>query len=292
MSRHNLSSTGPLKSLIEFTALNPVGWFAYRVANRLSVYLSQAHEWAKESRRNAGKPEPKDALEISLEQLFQQPAVSSGPFQGLRYPSTRAIGSAIWPKLLGLYESELHPVIEELLANRYTSIIDIGCAEGYYAIGLALRSPEAQIYAYDTNARAKELCAQMADLNGVHNRLHLGDFCTRDVLKSIPLGHRALVVSDCEGYEGQLFDKAIAEHLKGHDVIIETHDFIDIELSNRIREAFAETHHIRSIKSTDDIEKGHTYRSPLLERYTTRERFVILREARPFIMEWLIMTSK
>lgn len=283
---------GLLKKIVELTALNPIGWFVYRVLNRLSAYLGQPHAWAKEYRRNAGEPEPKDALEISLEQLFQDSTVFSGPFQGLRYPSNRAIGSAIWPKLLGLYEAELHPVLEELLKNHYTSIVDIGCAEGYYAVGLALRSPEAQIYAFDTNPRAKELCERMADLNGVRDRLHLGDFCTREVLKSIPLGQRSLVISDCEGYEGQLFDKEVAEHLRGHDVIIETHDFIDIELSGRIRKALADTHDVRSIKSTDDIEKAHTYRSPLLERYTTRERFVILREARPFIMEWLIMTSK
>jgi len=45
-----------------------------------------------------------------------------------------------------------------------------------------------------------------------------------------------------------------------HDLIIEAHDFIDIEISPKLRSAFAKTHDIQSIKSIDDIERAHTYR--------------------------------
>jgi hypothetical protein len=58
----------------------------------------------------------------------------------------------------------------------------------------------------------------------------------------------------------------------------------------KMRDAFAKTHRIRSIKSVDDIEKAHTYIDRTLEPYSRSERYRILREGRPAIMEWLVMT--
>jgi precorrin-6B methylase 2 len=184
----------------------------------------------------------------------------------------------------------LHPVLDELLRNGYNTVVDVGCAEGYYAVGFALRLPHAQVYAFDTDSNARQLCAEMARLNGVADRIHIGEFCNEEVLRSIPLGERALIMSDCEGYEGSLFNGQLAEFLFKHDVIIETHDFIDIELSVKMRDAFAKTHHVRSIKSVDDIEKAHTFNDPALESYSTWDKYRILRENRPAIMEWLVMT--
>ena len=57
--------------------------------------------------------------------------------------------------------------------------------------------------------------------------------------ESIPLGARALIISDCEGYEGVLFNRHVADYLARHDVVIEIHDLVDIELSIKVRGAFA-----------------------------------------------------
>jgi hypothetical protein len=196
------------------------------------------------------------------------------------------------PKLLGSYESELHPFIEEMLGNAYTSIVDIGCAEGYYAVGFGLRLTKADIYAFDVDFRARRLCAQLSELNGLNGRMHIGDFCDAATFNEIPLGRRALIMSDCEGYESTLFKPEIAALLSKHDLIIETHDFIDLNISLELRGAFQETHRIRSIKSTDDIEKAHTYLCERLEKYDLQTRRLAFGERRPAIMEWLVMTPK
>jgi hypothetical protein len=132
----------------------------------------------------------------------------------------------------------------------------------------------------------------MAKLNGLDGRVRIGGFCDEAALRSIPLGGKALIISDCEGYEGVLFTSEIAEFLARHDIIVETHDFIDIDISSRLRDVFARTHQVRSIKSTDDIEKAHTYRYSQLDRYDTKTRRLILGERRPAIMEWLAMTPR
>lgn len=135
----------------------------------------------------------------------------------------------------------------------------IGCAEGYYAVGLGLRLRNADIYAFDTDPRARQACAEMARLNGVDSRIHIGGLCDKNVLRSLPLGIRALIVADCEGYGKELFDDEMGQFLAKHGLIIEAHDFIDIDISSHLRAVFSKIHCVH-IRSTDDIPKAQTYR--------------------------------
>jgi len=89
--------------------------------------------------------------------------------------------------LLGTYELELHSVIEEAIAKRFERIIDIGCADGYYAVGLAMRT-NATVYAFDCEPREREYCRQMALTNGVHQRVHVRSWCSGRELKSLATG--------------------------------------------------------------------------------------------------------
>lgn len=275
------------KNLVERTARNPIAWSFFRLCGRLSYYLDRPYSYAQIVRREA---ERDDMLSKVTTDLFPELTVTDGPFRGLRYSAAKSFCGALLPKLLGSYESELQAVLDEMLKTGYSTVVDIGCAEGYYAVGLARALPQVEVYAFDTDSEAKQMCLDMAKLNGVADRVHIGGLCDEEVLRTLPLGHHALILSDCEGYEGRLFNTRMAEFLRRHDVIIETHDFIDIELSVKIRHAFAMTHQIQSIKSLDDIERAHSYNSPKLQRYSTRERCLILSEMRPAIMEWFVMT--
>jgi hypothetical protein len=77
-----------------------------------------------------------------------------------------------------------------------------------------------------------------------------------------------------------------------HDLIVEAHDFIDIETSPNLRRVFAQSHKVEIISSTDDVEKAHAYQFAELDRYSTGERFTILGERRPGIMKWLVLTAQ
>lgn len=283
----NLKEVG--KHVVGNTAKNPLAWSVYRACGRLSRSLGRVYGHAHFSKEMGERDQRLNEL---VSELFPKPQVAAGPFKRMLYPGAQSFGSALLPKLLGSYESELHPFIEEMLANEYTSIVDIGCAEGYYAVGFGLRCATSHVYAFDVDFRARKLCAQLAELNGLNDRMHIGGFCDTTVLKAIPLGRRSLIVSDCEGYEGTLFTPEIAALLWQHDFIIETHDFIDLHISLKLRKAFQETHEIRSIKSTDDIEKAHTYRYEQMEHYDLQTRRLAFGERRPAIMEWLVMTPK
>src|SRR6202012_121812 len=100
--------------------------------------------------------------------------VNGGPFQGMKYlPESH--GSALAPKLVGSYEAEISAMIEEYCARGgAANVVDIGCDEGYYAVGMALRLPLAKVYAFDIDSRAQRDCAQMAALNNVQDRVVIG----------------------------------------------------------------------------------------------------------------------
>jgi precorrin-6B methylase 2 len=274
-----------LKKVVERTARSPVGWSFYGGCKRISNVFERVH-WVAQNAREL------DFIKATAYQLFPSLMVAHGPFKGLGYPSAESAASALLPKLLGSYESELHSAIEELLKNGYDTIVDIGCAEGYYAVGFAMRKPNAEVFAYDLNPHAQHACAEMAKLNDVAGRVHISGMCDQAVLRSSPLGERSLILSDCEGYEATLFTREIAEFLLKHDLIIETHDAVDMETSAKVRAAFEGTHHVCSIWSLDDIEKAHRYRYPELDSKGTQERHRILREERANIMEWLVVTSR
>ena len=107
--------------------------------------------------------------------------VASGPFAGMKYASG-SIGSRLLPKILGTYELELHPTIEKICQRSFDLIIDVGAAEGYYAVGMALRNSDAEVIAFETEVGGQNLIKEMADINGVADRVSVRGFCDSESL--------------------------------------------------------------------------------------------------------------
>jgi len=108
----------------------------------------------------------------SLKLIFGNsiPTILNGPFKGLRYLSL-STGSVLLAKIMGSYEEPIRHIFEKIVSEkRYKKIIDIGCAEGYYAVGLAMLLPRCQITAIDNNSFALYLCKKLAKLNHTKKR--------------------------------------------------------------------------------------------------------------------------
>ena len=255
----------------------------------LSRTIIPLAEFSQIARIRGGVGEP---IPASLRPIFMDMTVLNGVFAGMKYPEMASVGSKFLPKLLGSYEKELQPLLEKICDDQYSEIVDVGCAEGYYAVGLALRIKAAKVFAFDTNVEAIRLCEAMAQLNGVSERVTTGAFCDAKTLMRLPLTEKALIVSDCEGYEKELFSKDTLPFLTQHELLIEVHDFIDIEISSYLRELFEESHHIEVISSIDDIKKAQQYEYKELEGFSLEEKRKILREDRPAIMEWFYMKPR
>lgn len=273
-----------VRKLVSHVLRNDVAW---RILN---ATLIRAADYAK---RERGRVESVDRAFIieALRSIAPDGAVKHGPFEGMRYPAMKSVCSSLAPKLLGSYEKELHPTIERLCQQDYSEIVTVGCAEGYYAVGLAMRIKTARVFVYDIDSEAIRLCLQMARMNNVAERFAAGSFCDANTLRSLPLTKRALIVSDCEGYEEQLFRDDVVRYLAGHDLLVEVHDCINIEISGALRRRFARTHAITVVRSLDDITKAQWYDFEELRGYDLSTRRKLLAEHRPSIMEWFYMTA-
>lgn len=181
-----------------------------------------------------------------LKDLFaDNRTILSGPFKGLRYLD-QSSGSVLLPKLLGTYEAALHPWIDEVLAGNYATLIDIGCAEGHYAVGLARACSDLTVFAYDLNPKAQELCRRLAELNGVKGRVKIETECGRRELEQHADG-KTLIICDIEGAEFELLDPQKTPALKNCDLIIEAHDFINPDITPTLKQRFQPTHRIETV---------------------------------------------
>lgn len=226
--------------------------------------------------------------------ILKEPVVRNGFFKGMRYPDFLAAGSAIYPKFIGSYESELTPTLNEILKKKYELIIDVGCAEGYYAVGLAKLMPHAKILAYDTDPRARNLCKQIAVLNKVVDRIDIKGTLTAFELGNISIiPNKTLIISDCEGYEKKLFTVDNIQHLKDCSILIETHDLFDMSISEYLKNLFYNTHQSPIvISSLDDIKKAQTYQYEETTHLDLNLMKIIFEEQRKAIMEWLYFVPK
>lgn len=159
--------------------------------------------------------------------------VLDGPFRGMKYPRESLLDRNGIPVLFGAYELELHGAIEEVALRRYDAVVDLGAAEGCYAVGLALRTG-ARVYAFDCEPRERAYCRRMARENGVDDLVRVRGWCSRETLCHLA-GGRSLVISDCEGYEAELFSPDVAAALRHADLIIELHEVPGVDVRGAIR---------------------------------------------------------
>jgi hypothetical protein len=173
-------------------------------------------------------------------------AVQSGPFAGMRFE----VGCGDATKLLGTYEMELHEPLARLLASDFPVIVDVGAAEGYYAVGLALRYPGKRVIAYEALEPLRAKVDHLAQLNRVATRIDLRGFCDPPALRELGDALRgALLVVDIEGYEDTLLDPAQVPALAGSTILVETHDHEVPGCHARVIERFAASHRILSYQS-------------------------------------------
>lgn len=200
--------------------------------------MPQAYEWL----RNRYKPDARLNRAIIRRQGL---VVSGGPFEGMKYIGD-SHGSRLVPKLIGSYELELHDVIVEILASPPSVVVDVGCAEGYYAVGFATALPNATIFAYDIDPGSRKLCDELGALNGIDKNLVIRGECNCEELESLPLDN-ALILCDCEGYELDLLCPDKAPSLKNARMLVELHDFSVPGITAELLRRFKKTHHLELI---------------------------------------------
>ena len=232
----------------------------------------------------------------SLEFLHQREnlVVLTGPFEGMKYIDTSNCSSLL-PKIIGTYEQPLIPYINQVILNKYNYIYDVGCAEGYYAVGFQLSSPGSKVIAYDNNPEALNNCSKLAFLNSVDQAISLeslfdSNFLIKEQNKSLAPGKsKHLIFMDVEGSEITLLNPILNPDVLLCDLIVELHDCFIPGITQRVLSYFEDTHAIQVVydypwRKIPDLNGDLTLDDEMLE--------FSMNEFRPKGMSWLVAIKR
>jgi len=216
--------------------------------------------------------------------------VQTGPFKGMVIvPNTMWGDGDTASKLLGLYEDELHGFVNDAIANNPDTVINVGCAEGYYSVGMATRLPSSQVFAIDMDERSMHVVNENVAANGVTNvsainavvdTAWLQNHC-KDLVNP-------LLIFDCEGAELELLDPDQVPALGHANILVECHDCIVGGITDTLTKRFQDTH---TVKYTAQTVKD-SYQFDFLQPLSDCDKWALVHEGRPSTMTWLYMVPK
>jgi hypothetical protein len=217
--------------------------------------------------------------------------VLSGPFRGMTL-TPMSYAEHLGPFLLGTYEAELHPWLEQIISqgHHHAEVLDIGAKFGYYAIGLARRIPGSRVWAFDTDRWARRATREMAATNQTP-LVSVAGFCSPRWLNRHLLPGSFFLV-DCEGYEGELFSgRTVTQALDTATVLVEIHDDLVPGVGKKVRERFSATHDVQSVTSSGGGTAARPDLPVDLSFLTPTEATSATHEVRG-AQEWLLFTPR
>ena len=189
--------------------------------------------------------------------------VMSGPFDGMKFE--RKCGDI--SKLFGTYELELHEVFKKLKNRNYTTVIDIGAAEGYYAVGVTRWNLNCKVIAFEAIPELHEKINYLAQINNAASRIEINGFCDYEQLNGLgEMLNGAFLIVDIEGYEKKLLDPQIIPLLQKCTILVETHDHEVPGCYDTIVQRFQSSHEITVYKSRPRVMEDYPLRPSTVSR--------------------------
>jgi hypothetical protein len=225
--------SSPTVSVIRLkTALKNLATAVLPESTATAIWAYRSRNYQIQYVKNIGIPSDNEAFVRSF-----GTTVLAGPFQGMHYPALQLGVRPAVPYLLGCVEKELHPALQTALGRSYDCVLNIGSAEGYYAVGIAWLK-KIPVHAFEPEYRERSYCRLLARANQVN---HLVDvkpwFSLQEMKKFAPA--RSLVICDCEGYETTIFNAQSQGYTKNWDLIVELHG---AEAESELPRLFSQSH--------------------------------------------------
>jgi hypothetical protein len=221
--------------------------------------------------------------------LLTRNTVTCGMFTGLILPEGNSWGEGDRAsKLLGLYEKELEPSLKDVECSEPGIVINVGCADGFYALGLARLIPNAKVVAYDIDQQAQEVCRVGRRLNNLDGDFEIRGYCSAEELQDLTqMSNRPFALIDCEGGERELLLSTSYDYANTR-MIVECHDFLDRRITSELINKFSKTHKIEL------IEQGgkNPFTSEITTGWAENDLWLIVSERRPERMHWLYLTPQ
>jgi hypothetical protein len=238
---------------------------------------------------------PRWHLATALVRRASNDTVLAGPFAGMKLELSPLSQRHLLGHLLGTWEVELQGLIEGIEPRGYATIINIGAADGYYAIGLARRVLGAKVIAFEANPDFHPVLRSSASANGVADRVVIRGLCTPEDLRQTlkAADGPILVVADIEGAEMDLIDPDALAELRDADILVETHDQFVPNCTDLLVSRLSASHHVERFSSRprtrDDFPAN---RLPWLARLMPQTTVELMNERRQGPQHWLFLQGR
>ena len=216
--------------------------------------------------------------------------VAYGPFKGMSLPQRLWWGDDRITQTLGIYEEHVLEKLRLFSMQGATRFIDIGAANGYFAIGMAYSKIYAQIFAFEIEPQGQELikenairnrCSDVVSVFGEASYSSLKNLLSEDI--------KTTILIDIEGAEYKLLSKEMLSLLSNCYLIIELHPWL-VDEDNNLQDKLLE---MANKKFNVELIKRENYSPnifPEMDDLSDEERLIAVGEGRTKNMQWLVLT--
>lgn len=230
---------------------------------------------------------PRTGMIQSLVRFCTGNQVAQGPFKKLSLNSSDCYP----PMLLGTYEQELHDVFHNWFDQKPKTLVCIGAAEGYYAVGMARSDPTLEVIAYELDSYQRSQLKEVIRQNKVSNVTVLKR-CTQQSLANTlqSISSTPYLICDIEGGEVELLDPIQITALKKAVILVEIHEKLVNGCEQVIRSRFKDSHNILEIMSVkrkpEDLPANSRFFRAI---FSEKTGLGLMNEGRASKMKWLCM---
>jgi ribosomal protein L11 methylase PrmA len=205
------------------------------------------------------------------------------------YLGSGSCGSVWIAKLLGAYEDELSPFVEEAIAREPDVLVDLGCAEGYFAVGFARRLLQTTVIAADTNPFARLRAWRLARSNGVTGRVRLvGWMSAKRSELELAKARSPVLWCDIEGGEVELLDPLRVPSLRKACIMVEEHSHASGCGRSELQARFELSHECVLVEQVVRIQE-EWIPPEMIASLKPEECELALSELRPPGQAWLVL---
>lgn len=219
--------------------------------------------------------------------------VAYGPFEGLNLDRDVWWGRYdLTTKMLGVYEEHVTAKLCELLKKTNGPFVDIGAADGYFALGVAVGRLAKQVYAYEISAEGRQKLSRNIHLNGCEDGVTVEAEANYESIARLVDVHENIVgLIDIEGAEYGFLDARMLELMRNSRLIVELHPWLvedGIEKEKRMLNLAEDFFRVSFIERETYNPNGFSE----LQEFSDHERLLAFSEGRKRNMKWLVLEPK
>ncbi len=216
--------------------------------------------------------------------------VKYGPLAGFTLIEDTSWGNDKCAKLLGFYEQELLAEMIPLLGPGKI-FVDIGAADGFYAVGLPNAGLAQRCIAFEATENGRNVIEMTARNLNLLDRVDVRGICTEAALREALAGldmKDVVMLCDIEGAEFEVMSEAVLRSLSGASVFIEIHDFDENgrDSYSMLKERARRWFRVKEIKKAG----RNPYHYAELDHLDDTDHWLVCSEGRGPDQKWLSLT--